>query len=69
MRGTCSIEIEGVPVLPVPLFRVMDGKDSEDYAERVEPSSQGGRKMAREAVGAAVRSGFIAGGPKPQMLP
>jgi hypothetical protein len=30
----------------VPLFNVLDGKNSRDYIARVEPSSQGGRKMA-----------------------
>lgn len=30
----------------VPLFHVLNGKNTEDYVERVEPSSSGGRKMA-----------------------
>jgi hypothetical protein len=30
----------------VPLFHVLDGKNSRDYIARVEPSSQGGRTMA-----------------------
>ena len=30
----------------MPLFNALDGKDSRDYIARVEPSSQGGRKMA-----------------------
>jgi hypothetical protein len=30
----------------VPLFNALDGKNSSDYIARVEPSSQGGRKMA-----------------------
>jgi len=29
-----------------PMFEVLDGKTSEDYLERVEPSIQGGRKIA-----------------------
>jgi hypothetical protein len=33
-------------VIPVPLFHALDGKLSREYVERVEPSSQGGRKMA-----------------------
>ena len=30
----------------MPLFNVLDGKTTDDYVARVEPSSQGGRKMA-----------------------
>ena len=30
----------------VPLFLALDGKDSNDYCERVEPSDLGGQKMA-----------------------
>ena len=30
----------------MPLFEALDGRTSEDYVERVEPSLQGGRKMA-----------------------
>lgn len=41
-----SIRIEGTEVIHCPLFEVMDGKNPEDYTERVEPSVKGGRKMA-----------------------
>ena len=34
-------------VVPVPLFAVLDGRDSSDYVARVEPSAQGGAKLAR----------------------
>jgi hypothetical protein len=30
----------------VPLFNVLNGKNADDYIARVEPSSQGGEKMA-----------------------
>jgi len=33
-------------VLPFPLFDVLDGTDTNDYVQRVEPSVEGGRKMA-----------------------
>jgi hypothetical protein len=33
-------------VIQVPLFHALDGTDSADYVQRVEPSAQGGRKMA-----------------------
>merc|ERR1712087_216414 len=36
----------GTEVVPFPLFVPLDGKTSADYVERVEPSAQGGRKMA-----------------------
>ena len=41
-----KIRIPGTQVIPVPLFRVLDGKFSSDYVARVEPSPSGGRKMA-----------------------
>ena len=41
-----TIHIPGTHVVPVPLFRVLDGKDSSDYIARVEPSPTGGKKMA-----------------------
>mmetsp|Transcript_31136 Transcript_31136/g.47234 ORF Transcript_31136/g.47234 Transcript_31136/m.47234 type:complete len:83 (+) Transcript_31136:1497-1745(+) len=40
------IRIPGSEVIPVPLFNVLDGKKSEDYVARVEPSAIGGKKMA-----------------------
>ena len=45
-EATSKIEIPGSQVIPVPLFNVLDGENSRDYVARVEPSSQGGRKMA-----------------------
>lgn len=44
--ATSKIRISGTEVIPVPLFNALDGKTSEDYIARVEPSSQGGKKMA-----------------------
>jgi hypothetical protein len=41
-----KIRIEGTEVISCPLYEVMDGKNAKDYVERVEPSVQGGRKMA-----------------------
>jgi hypothetical protein len=41
-----KIKIQGCEVIPVPLFNVLNGKNTQDYAYRVEPSAQGGRKMA-----------------------
>lgn len=40
------MRIEGSQVIPVPFFNVLDGKRTEDYVARVEPSAIGGRKMA-----------------------
>jgi hypothetical protein len=45
-EATTKIQIPGSQVVPVPLFNVLDGENSRDYVARVEPSSQGGRKMA-----------------------
>ena len=41
-----KISIPGAKITPFPLFKVLDGKNHGDYIQRVEPSSQGGRKMA-----------------------
>ena len=48
--ATEEISVEGVEVLPCKLFEVLDGKEARDYVERVEPSGEGGRKMAEEFV-------------------
>ena len=45
-EAVSRIHIDGSQVIPVPLFRVLDGKVSSDYVHRVEPSPTGGRKMA-----------------------
>jgi len=45
-EATSRIRIEGSEVIPVPLFHVLDGKNTEDYVARVEPSALGGKKMA-----------------------
>ena len=45
-EGTAKIRIAGAKVTPVKLSEVLDGKTSSDYFERVEPSVEGGRKMA-----------------------
>mmetsp|Transcript_15112 Transcript_15112/g.36472 ORF Transcript_15112/g.36472 Transcript_15112/m.36472 type:complete len:303 (-) Transcript_15112:188-1096(-) len=44
--ATKQIKIDGVEVVPIPLFQVLDPKDGSDYLFRVEPSSTGGMKMA-----------------------
>jgi len=44
--GTSKIQLPGVEVVPFPLFEALDGKDPADYVQRVEPSVQGGSKMA-----------------------
>jgi hypothetical protein len=44
--ATKQIQITGTKVVPCALFEVMDGKNEDDYTARVEPSAEGGRKMA-----------------------
>jgi hypothetical protein len=44
--ATKKIEIAGVNVVPCALFDSLDGKNGEDYTARVEPSVEGGRKIA-----------------------
>jgi len=46
--ATQKIKIPGTEVVAVPLFETLDGNNTDDYEQRVEPSPQGGRKMARE---------------------
>lgn len=43
--ATCKVNVEGTVVIPFPLFKVLDGKNTKDYVERVEPSITGGKKI------------------------
>eukprot|EP00604_Paraphysomonas_vestita_P003204 CAMPEP_0174821870 /NCGR_PEP_ID=MMETSP1107-20130205/10679_1 /TAXON_ID=36770 /ORGANISM="Paraphysomonas vestita, Strain GFlagA" /LENGTH=140 /DNA_ID=CAMNT_0016039409 /DNA_START=634 /DNA_END=1056 /DNA_ORIENTATION=- len=43
--ATKQIQIPGTTVIGIPLFQVLNGKDSNDYVQRVEPSAIGGKKM------------------------
>lgn len=45
--ATCKVKLDGVTVVPLPFFETLDGKQPLDYVQRVEPSAQGGQKMAR----------------------
>merc|ERR1719159_2061545 len=45
-HATSRIRISGTEVIPFPLFRVLNGKTTSDYVQRVEPSPSGGCKMA-----------------------
>lgn len=44
--ATCRIQIPGSEVKPIPLFHVLDGKRTEDFVARVEPSAIGGLRIA-----------------------
>lgn len=44
--ATKQIQIKGTHVVPCAFFDVMDGKNKDDYTARVEPSAEGGRKIA-----------------------
>ena len=35
--ATSKIEIEGTTVVPVPMFKYLDGKNTRDYVQRVDP--------------------------------
>jgi hypothetical protein len=48
--ATRGIEVEGTEVVPCALHEVLDGRTVGDYTARVEPSEQGGKKMARKFV-------------------
>lgn len=45
-KAICEIKIDGVDLIYLPWSKVLDGKDTNDYVERVEPSSNGSEKMA-----------------------
>lgn len=47
-QATSNIKIRGTTVVPCALFESMDGKTADDYTARVEPSVQGGKKMAAQ---------------------
>lgn len=44
--ATSRIRIQGTEVVAYPLFRALDGSDTSDYVQRVEPSPRGGAKIA-----------------------
>lgn len=44
--GTSEIRIPGCDIVPFPMFNVLDGKNTNDYIQRVEPSALGGLKLA-----------------------
>ena len=46
--ATKKVQVPGVNIVPCALFETMDGKSPADYVERVEPSVEGGRKMATQ---------------------
>ena len=52
--GTRRIHIDGVPVVALPFFEILDGSDTADYVERVEPSPRGGAKLAAAIVEAVL---------------
>lgn len=52
--ATARIRIPGVDVVAVPMYEVMDGKNTDDYCQRVEPSVAGGEKLGRLFVGACL---------------
>jgi hypothetical protein len=45
--ATMNIRLSGTQVIPVPLFAVLDGNETTDYVQRMEPSVSGGLKIAR----------------------
>ena len=60
-KATQQIRIEGVVVIPFPLFKILDGKHREDYRERVEPSRIGGQKIASALVNLMLEKKLIHG--------
>ncbi|KAI0569784.1 hypothetical protein TUN199_11424 [Pyrenophora tritici-repentis] len=48
--ATKQIRVEDTEIVPCALYKVLDGKTADDYTARVEPSEQGGQKMAQKFV-------------------
>jgi len=46
IHATSKINIKGSEVIPFPMYKILNGKDTNDYVARVEPSNEGGRKLA-----------------------
>lgn len=46
-EATSHVSVDGVRVIPCALFDAMDGKDSDLYVARVEPSELGGQSIAQ----------------------
>lgn len=67
-HGTQQIRIAGTEVVPFPLFKVLDGKTTSDYCQRVEPSPQGGRKMATALLEAVLGPAAQHSSAPPQMV-
>lgn len=42
-----KITVPGIDIVPFPMYEILDGKDTKDYVDRVEPSSQGSEKLAK----------------------
>eukprot|EP00400_MALV-I_sp_L67-5_P000712 gene712-59_t len=60
-HATCQIRLRGIAdhdVIPVPLFEILDPLNKHDYVARVDPSPQGGRKMASKFLDAIQRPGM-----------
>jgi len=45
-QATLEIKVDGTKIIPCALYELLDGKSARDYTERVEPSEEGGKKMA-----------------------
>lgn len=53
-HGTMSLA--GTEVMAFPMFDVLDGSDTRDYVQRVEPSAAGGEKMGAALLEAVCQS-------------
>lgn len=58
-QAVSRIKIPGTKVVPVPMFRTLDGKTPADYVQRVEPSSRGGQKLACQFMDAIWNNGAV----------
>ena len=50
LHATSKIKIEGTKVIPFAMYSILNGKITDDYVQRVEPSGQGGYKLAKSVL-------------------
>ena len=46
LHATSNIQIDGTQIIPFPMYKILDGNNTNDYISRVEPSNNGGNKLA-----------------------
>ena len=48
IHAISKIKIQGIEIVPFPMFKILNGKNTKNYVQRVEPSNLGGKKLAKK---------------------